>query len=243
MKILYILFLALTSLGITSENNSTTLSHDKPDHTAWNTLLQKHVDKKGNVNYSAFKKEESKLENYLNNLAENAPAKNWSKSETLAYYINLYNAGTVKLILNNYPTKSIKDIRKPWDIEWIKVAENTYSLGQIEHKILRKMGEPRIHFAINCASYSCPKLLNKAYTASNLNDELEKATVDFINDTTRNKISENELELSNIFKWYKSDFTENKTLIEYIQPYTKVKIDTKADVNYLVYDWSLNEIK
>lgn len=243
MKVLLILFFAITTSGFASENITLDANHNKPDHTAWTVLLKKYVDNEGNVDYNAFKNNEPELDSYLNNLAKNTPTKDWTKSEKLAYYINLYNAGTVKLILDNLPTKSIKDIKKPWDIEWIKVGAKTYSLGQIEHDILRKMNEPRIHFAINCASYSCPKLLNKAYTASNLEEELEKATVDFINDKKRNKLTDKKLELSNIFKWYKNDFTETKSLIEYIQPYTKVKINTKASVNYLDYDWSLNEIK
>ena len=212
-------------------------------HADWNTLLKKYVTDAGNVDYKNFKNDISSLDAYLKQLAENDPANNWSKKERLAYYINLYNAATVKLILDNYPIKRIKDINKPWGKKWVRVGNTTYSLGNIEHKILRKMNEPRIHFAINCASYSCPKLLNVAFTAANMETLLQKATNGFINDTKRNKISTNKVQLSNIFKWYKKDFTGNGTLIEYLNTYLTTKINDNADIDYLKYDWSLNEAK
>lgn len=211
------------------------------DHDSWNTLLSKHVDSEGNVDYSAFVEDKSKLEAYLSHLDKNPPVENWSKNEKLAYYINLYNAATVKLIIDNYPLKSIKDISSPWDKKWVMVGGKKLSLGNIEHKILRKMDEPRIHFAINCASYSCPKLVNKAFLPESMEMQLEEATIDFVNDSSRNKISENKVQLSNIFKWYKGDFTDNGTLIEYLNQYSKTKADKKAKVSYLTYDWGLNE--
>jgi hypothetical protein len=243
MKALIFLMISILSLVVNANENTTIIISIKPNHAEWNTLLKKYVDINGNVNYKAFQKDKSALDTYLNILAENSPSENWSKNEKLAYYINIYNAATVMLILDNYPVKSIKDIKNPWGVEWIKIGKEIYSLGDIEHKILRKMEEPRIHFAINCASYSCPKLLNKAYLPSTLEVQLEKMTYDFINDSTRNKISENTLQLSNIFKWYKGDFTKNNSLINYLQPYTKFTISAKAKINYLNYDWSLNEIK
>lgn len=213
-----------------------------PDHSEWNSLLKKYVNNKGDVAYKSFKANESALQNYLDHLAENSPKESWSKNKKLAYYINLYNAATVKLILDNYPTKSIKDLKNPWGKDWVKTGDGKISLGDIEHKILRKMNEPRIHFAINCASFSCPKLLNVAFTSSNMETLLEQATKDFINDTTRNKISTEKLALSNIFKWYKKDFTENGSLIAYIKPYTKIEI-SNSKIKYLKYNWNLNEIK
>jgi len=147
------------------------------------------------------------------------------------------------LILENYPTESIKDIKNPWGKNWVKTGDGILSLGDIEHKVLRKMNEPRIHFAINCASYSCPKLLNQAFTAEQMERQLHSVTLDFINDVSRNSISREKMLLSNIFKWYKKDFTENGSLADYIKPYTKVKIDTNTDIDYLKYDWNLNEAK
>jgi len=209
-------------------------------HKTWGDLLKKHVDNKGNVAYHKFKKDEPILASYLNFLANNKPTQSDSKNKKLAYYINLYNAATVKLILQNYPTKSIKDISSPWDKKWVKVGNETLSLGYIEHKILRKMNEPRIHFAINCASYSCPQLLNTLFTASNMEQLLEKASKNFINDTSRNQFGE-KANLSKIFKWYKNDFTDHGSLLEYIAKYKD--INTSSKIVYLDYDWALNEKK
>lgn len=212
-------------------------------HSEWDVLLQIYVDDEGQVNYEGFKESTEKLDGYLKNLAVNYPSAKWPKEERLAYYINLYNAGTIKLILDNYPVKSIKDIRGPWDKKWITIGEKTYSLGEIEHEMLRKMEEPRIHFAINCASLSCPKLINKAYKADQLEEQLQNAAVKFINDPNRNKISPEKAQLSEIFKWFKKDFTQNGTLKDYINQYAKTSIDGKTKTGYLAYDWSLNESK
>ncbi len=214
-----------------------------PKHTAWNILLKEFVNKKGDVAYARFKTKEKELNDYLDYLGENAPATNWTHNETLAYYINMYNAATVALILENYPIKSIKDIWRPWGQNRVKVGDKTISLGDIEHKILRKMNEPRIHFAINCASFSCPKLVNEAYTPDKMEKQLQAATFNFINDPGKNKITENSLELSAIFKWYKSDFTEKRSLITYLQPYTKISLKKDAKITYVSYDWQLNERK
>jgi hypothetical protein len=161
----------------------------------------------------------------------------------LAYYINLYNAGTVKLIVDHYPVESIKDIPNRWDKEWIKVGSDVLSLNDIEHKILRKMNEARIHFAINCASYSCPKLLNSAFTAENMEGQLHQAALDFINDPKRNQFEGNTAYLSKIFKWYKGDFTENRSLREYINPYVDRSLPEDVKIEYLEYDWSLNDAR
>ncbi len=210
-------------------------------HEAWDILLKKHVDEEGMVDYRGFKKDSAALNAYLDMLATHLPGPQTGREERLAYYINLYNAATVKLILDHYPLKSIRDIGHPWDKKWIPLGGELLSLGHIEHKILRKMGEPRIHFAINCASYSCPKLLNEAFTVARLEAQLEMATTSFIRDTTRNHIGTDALELSQIFQWYKADFTEGGSLIEYIRPYAPNPINPDAKISYRKYDWSLNE--
>ncbi|WP_422857758.1 DUF547 domain-containing protein [Flagellimonas sp. S174] len=214
-----------------------------PDHTAWNDLLKKHVDGDGNVNYKGFKADIQSLEAYINTLSNTPPTSSWTKNEKLAYYINLYNAATVKLIVDNYPTKSIKDIPNRWKKQWIAVGNITTSLNDIEHEVLRKMDEPRIHFAINCASYSCPKLLNTAFTAKNMESLLSKTASDFVNDRKRNRFNDGKAQLSRIFKWYKGDFTENGSLLEYINQYLDNPINEKASISYLDYDWSLNDAK
>lgn len=221
---------------------SGTYSQKQVNHTTWTELLQKHVDNQGNVNYKGFLKDRTQLKNYLKQLSDNPPHSSWSRNETLAYYINVYNAFTVELILENYPLKSIKDINRPWGRKFFKLGDQNYSLNNIEHDILRKMGEPRIHFAINCASVSCPKLYNKAFTSDQLENQLEKLTREFIN-SSENKISKNELQLSNIFKWYEKDYLINgiQSLAHYVSQYTNEKINPNAKVSFLDYNWNLNE--
>lgn len=211
------------------------------DHKQWNDLLQKHVSSKGNVDYKGFKKDAAALQSYLDLLAKNLPQKSWSKNSVLAYWINAYNAYTVKLILDNYPIKSIKKIDSPWDKQFFTLGNKKYSLGEIEHKILRKMNEPRIHFAINCASFSCPNLANEAYTETALEKQLETAAKSFVNDKTKNTITADKAEISSIFDWFSGDFKTNGTLINFLNKYSTTKIDKNAKVKYKEYNWNLNE--
>lgn len=211
------------------------------DHSAWDKLLKKYVSDDGDVNYKEFKTDVELLNNYINYLSTKIPTENWSKQEKLAYFINVYNANTIKLIIDYYPIKSIKDIKNPWSKNRIKIGDEDLSLSVIENKILRKMNEPRIHFAINCASVSCPILLNLAYTSKNADALLEQAANGFISNTKKNRIIEQSIQLSKIFQWYKSDFTTNGSLFNYINHYSKVKIQPDASIEYLEYDWSLNE--
>jgi len=239
---LKLLLLLIFSIGIFNFSNAMTI--EKVNHKPWDNLLQKHVDNLGNVNYKGFLKDRQELKKYLDHLSQNPVKESWSKNEKLAYYINAYNAFTVELILENYPVKSIKDIRRPWGQKFIKLGDETLSLNDIEHNILRNMNEPRIHFAINCASVSCPKLYNKAFVADKLEAQLEKVTREFIN-SAENKISENELQLSNIFKWYENDYLIDgiRSLAHYVSQYTDVKINPNAKVSFLDYNWDLNEKK
>lgn len=211
------------------------------NHEQWNSLLQKFVTSNGNVNYTDFKNKQEELNAYISYLSAYTPNANWSKNETLAYWINAYNALTIDLILKHYPVKSIKDIKNPWKQKLWTLGGKTYSLDYIEHSILRKLNEPRIHFAIVCASYSCPKLLNTAYSPANLEEQLTKATKYFLEDTARNQISTSEIKLSKIFKWFASDFKQNGSLIDFLNLYSKITIDAHAKKSYLDYNWSLND--
>ena len=184
------------------------------------------------------------LEAYLKLLGDRPPSEQWSRQARLAYYINLYNAATVLLILEHSPLESIGDISRPWGRKWIQIGGQRYSLGDIEHEILRKMGEPRIHFAINCASVSCPRLLPRAFTEASLESQLEGATRDFINDPSRNDLSNGQARLSKIFKWYRKDFrSEDTSLLDYLNRYLADPLPADTRILYLPYDWSLNEKK
>jgi hypothetical protein len=223
-----------------------------PDHEPWNKLLKAHVSPTGIVDYKGFVNDKLKLEAYLKTISEQAPdRKTWSKNEQLAYWINAYNAFTVKLIVDNYPVKSIRDlgpalkipmIKDVWHYKFFKIGGQESSLDEIEHSILRKeFEEPRIHFAINCASVSCPPLLNEAFMSSKLEAQLEKVAKTFVNDKSRNKISTNAVEISSIFSWFKGDFTKNGTVIDFLNKYSAVKINSNAKVTHLDYNWNLNE--
>jgi hypothetical protein len=211
------------------------------NHNLWTDLLQKHVSVNGNVNYKDLKANNQKLQEYIDLLSSNVPNVAWTKKEKLAYWINAYNALTVDLIIRNYPVKSIKDIDDPWEQRLWKLGDKTYSLEEIEHEILRKMNEPRIHFAIVCASYSCPKLQKNAFTAEGLEAQLTAATKEFLADPNRNEISENSIRISKIFDWFSKDFTENGSLIDFLNQYTKVNITPNAKKRYKDYNWALNE--
>ncbi len=215
------------------------------DHSDWDKLLKKHVKENGLVDYKGFKADKEKLNAYVSFLSSKKPNENWVFEEQLAYFINVYNANTIKLIVDNYPVKSIKDIDatiSPFLKNIITVGDKEFSLADIEKGILQKMNEPRIHFAINCASISCPKLLNEAYTAENVNELMDKAATEFIN-SDKNEISENNAKVSEIFKWYKKDFLkEAPSIIDYINKFSNTKINSNVELRYKSYDWNLNDI-
>ncbi len=211
------------------------------NHQPWDNLLAQYVSKEGTVNYKSLKQNRSALKSYLKILSENTPAETWSKNDKLAYWMNVYNAFTIKLIIDNYPVKSIKDIKNPWDLRFFKLGEKWYTLNDVEHRILRKMNDPRIHFGINCASFSCPPLLNKAFTAQNVNLELEKLAVNFINDPKRNTITPDKVQLSKLFLWFAKDFKIKGTLIEFLNKYAKISINNNPKKSFKTYDWNLNE--
>ncbi len=217
-------------------------------HAAWDALLKKHVSAKGVVNYRGFIKDSLALNQYLQQLTANYPQeKAWSRGEQMAWWLNAYNAYTVQLIARHYPLKSINDIKQagaksPWDIPFISLNGNKITLNHIEHEILRrKFADPRIHFGIVCASQSCPKLANEALEAGKLDAQLDHLTKEFLDDPSRNKITTEQAQVSQIFNWFKEDFTRKGTVPEFINQYAAVKIGNKSKISYLEYDWGLND--
>lgn len=237
-------------------------------HQAWTIFLQKHVNVKGpasTIDYKSIKNDPKDFNEYLKSLTAVSQDEfnRFSQNERLAFLINAYNAFTVKLVVDHYPVKSIKDIGErsfsnptasPWKTKFFNLLGEKRHLDNIEHDMIRKQfNEPRIHFAVNCASVGCPALRNEAFIASQLEKQLEDAAVSFISDKTRNRYSSEtkKLELSSIFKWYGSDFPKKYDSLEaFLAPWItsnpehqKIIRDKKADVSYLDYDWSLNEEK
>ncbi len=214
-------------------------------HKTWDDLLKKYVSSSGKVNYAGFKTEKAELDKYIKELQSiYSKVDSWNKNKRLAYWINVYNAVTVKLITDNYPLKSIQDLNggKPWDLKLINLGGTSYTLNVIENKIIRpKYNEPRIHFAVNCAAKSCPKIMNKAWTEDNIQRYLTKQTKAFLANTSQNKIAADKVVLSKIFDWYKVDFGgDNTKLIEFINKYSDVKVNDNATVTFNEYNWELN---
>lgn len=224
-----------------------------PSHVGFDKLLKKHVTLDGNVNYKGFIKDSVELNNYLRILSSTPPdTKTWSRYEQMAYWINAYNAFTIKLITQYYPVKSIKDIgsnvqipfvNTPWDIKFITIGNQKMDLNAIEHgKLRRNFDDPRIHMVLVCASKSCPILLNEAYTAHQLDEKFTKQTKAFLADSFRNKVSADQPQLSMLFKWYGMDFNKkNASVRSFINTYSDIKIKPEAKFSYLEYDWGLNE--
>jgi ribosomal protein S18 len=211
------------------------------DYKNYNAFLQKYVSERGNVNYDKIKANKAELDGIVAQFEKNQPTDKWTKNEKMAYFINCYNVYTLSAVVAKYPVRSIKDISNVWDKKFIPQAKILYSLGDIEHKILRKMGDPRIHFAINCASFSCPNLSNDAFLPEKLDSQLEIAAKSFINDKSKNVITTTELKLSSIFDWFGGDFKTKGSIVEYLNKYSTIKIDAKATTKFLDYNWSLNK--
>ncbi len=234
-------------------------------HTIYNELLNNIVINRGpqtDVNYELLNKDPSSLNRYIGqveSVSEN-DYKKWSSDQQLAFLINAYNALTLKLINMHYPgIDSIRNLgglifSSPWDIKFFTIFGQDATLDYIEHEIIRKdFEEPRIHFAVNCASRGCPPLLAEAYIADKLDQQLDYVTKQFLRDPERNRFNaeKTRLELSSILKWYKHDFEKAAGSVEkFIAPYITDDPDTRtlisnraASIKYLDYDWALNAIR
>lgn len=219
------------------------------DHSIYANLLKKYVHQ-GNVDYRGFKMEESKLDQYLK-ILENVDSKSLSGNEQFAFYINAYNAWTIKLILSGYPgIKSIKDLgnilKTPWKKKICRIDGDVITLDDIEHHILRpRFKDPRVHFAINCAALSCPFLASEPFLGSTLDRQLDDATRAFINNPKRNYLEGNTLYVSRIFTWFSKDFNDDVIgfFLKYADGNLKKELEVKKNsikIKYLNYDWSLN---
>lgn len=223
-------------------------------HETWSKALKqntKEVDGQVLVNYKKIKKHPEQLLAYLDELesvTKDVFAK-FSKKQKLAFWINAYNAYTIQLIIKNYPIKSIKDIgsifSSAWSKDFINLLGKKLSLDDIEHETIRKkFKEPRIHFAVNCASISCPSLLQEAYNSEHLEAQLNFSAKRFLTNKNKNYYSKTEkaFYLSKIFKWYGADFNAKyKGYVNFVKKYLTAPNNTP--VEWLDYDWTLNEFK
>lgn len=237
-------------------------------YATWNTLLKKHVrwlpdGKQSRVNYKGFAADRAVLKDVLNALSAvpKSTFDSWSQPQQMAFLVNAYNAFTVELILTKYPDlKSIKDlgsfIQSPWKKKFFQLLGEERHLDWIEHEQLRPVyKEPRIHTAVNCASVGCPALRDEAFTASQLEAQLEDSMRRFMGDATRNRVKNGKVEVSAIFKWFKEDFNSGYRGFKQVEdvfaayaeqltskPEEQQALQAKSlSVSYLDYDWSLND--
>lgn len=239
------------------------------DHSGWNRLVHAHVEtvdggKATVVDYQGMAHDRPQLDVYLCALAEVTVGEfdSWSNQEQLAFLINAYNAWIVDLILGAWPDlESIKDLggflRSPWRRAFIPLLGKTRSLDDIEHHLIRasqRYNDPRIHFALNCASIGCPGLRPEAYVAARLDAQLDNQVVLFLSDRKRNRLMGDTLALSSIFKWYRDDFERGwrgyDSLAAFLADYGQALSLTPTaqqrltnatiEIRFLDYDWRLN---
>lgn len=240
------------------------------DHGTWDQLLKSHVrvldgGQATQVDYDGMARERARLTAYLDELKAVSRQRfdQWPNAEQLAFLINAYNAWTVELILRAWPgIESIKEqgslFSSPWSKRFVPLLGETRSLDDIEHGLIRGSGryqEPRIHFAVNCASIGCPALRAQAYTAANLEAQLAAQTRLFLKDRSRNRWHDGELQISSIFKWYRDDFASGwrgaDSLAGFLGLYSDVLglseaqrnqlLAGKVELEFLDYDWRLND--
>jgi len=268
------LFLVLTVGSATAQS----FDHS---HAAWSALLKKHVvlvdgGKASQTRYTGFQQDRALLKGYLDALSKVTQAEfdGWSKAQRMAFLINAYNAFTVEKILTRYPKiNSIWDFGKvfgnPFKDRFFTLFDREFTLDGIEHETLRKPGaydEPRVHFAVNCASIGCPMLREEAYVAGRLDVQLEEQARRFLSDRSRNHFNSGtgRLEVSRIFDWFKEDWTSGyrgfegksapvRSREQYFSGYAALLADDpqnrkaiegqQAELRFLDYDWTLNDVK
>lgn len=242
------------------------LQHREFDRVLKNVVVE--IGHETKVDYDKLAGDRKALDNYLKELESVTEElfNSWSEEDQIAFLINAYNGFTLELILSKYPDiKSIRDLgglifSSPWDMKFFTLFGKEATLNNIENDMLRKnYNEPRIHFAINCASIGCPALAKDAYVGSKLEEQLEKGTKLFLTDTERNRFlkNSNRLEVSSIFNWFKNDFVKKAGSIDaFVAPYIsddpEIQAHLKkrgtasnfsASTKFLDYDWGLNNLK
>ncbi len=257
MKKLFVLIILSVLITVITTQTSSAQTHQ-----TFTDVLKKYVIN-GLVDYKNLKND-NQLDKYLSQLSETNPDK-LTREEKLAFWINAYNAFTLQVVRDNYPIESITDLhtggkiigfligKTVWDKQFITINNKKYSLNEIEHNILRKMNEPRIHFAIVCASISCPELRDEAFEADKINAQLQEQTIKFLNDKSRNHfdVKNRKAYISEIFNWFDEDFGQSdENILKFIAKFVPENIAadinknlSKWDISFNDYDWNLNEIK
>lgn len=230
------------------------------DHSAYAAFLDRYllVDDPSGVNLVRYESvsvvDRRALQAYLDYL-QGVAISGYNRNEQFAYWVNLYNAATIELILEHYPVESIRDINispglfasGPWDAEILEVEGTALTLNDVEHRILRPLWEdPRIHYAVNCASYSCPNLAPAPYTAANFDSLLDEMASAYVNHPRGVEFDGGRLYLSSIYNWYQEDFGDSldgviKHLLEFAQGETARRLREHSGGARYRYDWDLNQ--
>ncbi|WP_345115588.1 DUF547 domain-containing protein [Hymenobacter algoricola] len=220
-------------------------------HAPWNELLARYVTRDGRIDYTGMLEEEDKLGAYLETIRKTPPdERTWSRSEQQAYWLNVYNAATVYMVLQYYPVRSMNEIKvkslkgskSAWEAPSVTVGSKEYSLNQIEREVLRnKFQDPRVHFALGSAAETSPPLLNEAYDGTRLNQQLDGQVRRFVNNAKFNQLAAGHLRLSSLFDWYSVEFGEGPQLVAWLNTYSTVVIAPTATVEFLSFDWTLND--
>lgn len=245
-----------TSVATTTAATATSASLSQTDTSAlYANLLNTYVSEDDGINFFAYGKvtdaHHAELKSYIASL-EAQGTEGMNDDQIKAFWFNVYNAKTIDVILDNYPLKSIRSLgsfnRGPWDKKLLNVkGVGEMSLNDVEHGTLRKIyDEPRIHYAVNCASYGCPNLKASIWTAENLEADLEAAAIAYVNHPRGVSVENGKIIASSIFDWYKGDFgTSHENLIAHFQKYAKGDLATqlqgKTKISKFDYDWNLNE--
>ncbi len=227
------------------------------DHSTWDRLLQAYVvPGEDGVNRFAYAKvgaaDRAALTRYIDSLAAVAISR-YARPQQQAYWINLYNALTVRVVLDHYPVESIRDIdispglfaSGPWDKKLVTIESQAVSLNDIEHRILRPIWhDPRIHYAVNCASIGCPNLRAQAYTAAGMEGALEAAATAYVNDPRGWRVEGGRLIASSIYTWFGEDFGGEAGALAHLKRYSRperqAELGRFAEISGYAYDWSLN---
>lgn len=230
-------------------NASNEQSSASISHTLWQNILDDYLIESGSQTLFQYAKvtdaDKKNLQNYLSTLNSLDPRR-FNRAEQYAYWVNMYNALTVNLILENYPLKSITKLGGlfsfgPWGDNIVVINSKKLTLNDIEHRILRPIWQdPRTHYAVNCASLGCPNLQSKVFTAENTQQLLDKAAADFINSMKGAKMHKEGIQLSSIYDWFNSDFGDNQALFQHLAKYRSDLNNYSGEISF-DYDWRLNE--
>lgn len=228
------------------------------DHAMWDSLLQRYVVRGADgVNRFAYQRLQAsetgraQLREYLERMSQTEISRH-DRDQQRAFWINLYNAITIDVVLKDYPIESIREIRSglfspgPWKLELIEIEDQALTLDDIEHRILRPLWrDPRVHYAVNCASIGCPNLQDRAFTAANTDNLLNQGAFEYVNHPRGARVVDGKLRVSSIYRWFEADFGGSETgVIAHLKQYAETDLRNALDgvdgIDDDHYDWNIN---